>query len=184
MSYPNFLTLILLKIRYLQDFLAKYCKVVPNDEEGGEFEIIATIGEGCGKVEISSGTMIPRLPYYVTITDVSNDGMGTSYGKLCSNTPGYDNYYNTFSYHISSSISISYPITLNYELYDSQGLYYQSSKSISSSDGSVILPNSITSGYYSLEVWLSNGSCMFPGPMSYEDIQVVNCGYSARYVSS
>lgn len=25
MSYPNFLTLILLKIRYLYDFLAKYC---------------------------------------------------------------------------------------------------------------------------------------------------------------
>ena len=28
MSYPNFLTLILLKIRYLYDFLAKYCEEI------------------------------------------------------------------------------------------------------------------------------------------------------------
>ncbi|KHJ36918.1 karilysin [Pedobacter glucosidilyticus] len=151
----------------------------------GEFRVKANVTSTCGTIEAKSNLIVFGFPYTVGITQVSNDGMGTSWGELCSNSPNYDNYYNTLSYTVQSNISTpaSYPLTLNYVFYDENGdPHGATSTSISSGTGSVNLPN-LSPGFYSLQVWLSGGSCNTPGEWTEEWIEYTSCGNFARLIT-
>ncbi|KHJ36618.1 protease 1 [Pedobacter glucosidilyticus] len=151
----------------------------------GEFRVKANVTSTCGTFVTKSNLIVFGFPYTVGITQVSNDGMGTSWGELCSNSPNYDNYYNTLSYTVQSNISTpaSYPLTLNYVFYDENGdPHGATSTSISSGTGSVNLPN-LSPGFYSLQVWLSGGPCNTSSEWTEEWIEYTSCGNFTRLIT-
>ncbi|WP_148233540.1 T9SS type A sorting domain-containing protein [Pseudopedobacter saltans] len=158
-------------------------QITVKPEGNGLAVITASIATKCGNIEVSTDPIFVGQPNTAGITEVYNDGMGSGSWTLCSNAPGYDNYYNTFSYEIYAIDSEQVPpFTLHYLLRNDDGsIYYQNQLSASSTSGMAFLPNNIPIGFYNLEVWLSGGPCNQAGERNESWIEVKNCGYSPQF---
>ncbi|TCC88649.1 T9SS type A sorting domain-containing protein [Pedobacter frigiditerrae] len=146
--------------------------VVLSGVDNGQVKLKATVVSSCGTHIIESPYINNGWPYYVTLTDIYNDGMGTSQGYLCSDAWSFDNYHNTFSYIIPSG---SGTVTLHYQIYGSSGLVYSNDVTVT---GTQILPNNLANGTYTLDVWISGGPCNLSTELSEVEIIYQSCDLS------
>ncbi|MBO9674143.1 MAG: T9SS type A sorting domain-containing protein [Sphingobacteriaceae bacterium] len=145
--------------------------VVLNGLEYGQAKLKATVVSSCGTHVVESPNINYGFPYYITLTDVFNDGMGTAQGYLCSDTRANDNYFNTFSYTIPAEANA---VTLHYQIYGQAGLVYSNEVTVTGS-GTQRLPDSLPNGTYTLDVWISGGACNISTEMSEVEIIYQSC---------
>jgi hypothetical protein len=148
--------------------------VVLTGLEYGQVKLKATVVSSCGTHVVESPDINYGFPYYITLTNVFNDGMGTSQGYLCSDTRANDNYFNTFSYTIPAGAP---QVTLHYQIYGENGLVYSNEVQVNGS-GTQILPNSLPNGTYTLDAWISGGPCNVSTEMAEVEIIYQSCNPS------
>lgn len=126
----------------------------------GEFKVVATIHTNCGDIVLKTGTILSGMPYLVVYSEIyCEDGCGGT-ELLCTDPDQYSYYHNMFTYELNETPA--YPLTLHYMLLDDQAnIFYQNSKTITSTSGYEYLPQNIplASSYYNLEIWVSGGPC-------------------------
>jgi hypothetical protein len=137
---------------------------------------------GCTPVAYSTTvTVIPIFTNEVSYVEISSNGLGGPDGVLCNHDHDYDDYANTFTYHLSFTPPA--PLTLHYYIIDPvYGAFYQHAVTVINQSGTLSLPASLPVGAYNLELYLTTGGGYCNNTsIEYEgNLEYANCNSYAK----